>query len=101
MITSDTVYLLLKGVQARSWLGLFQLDTLSGRSSTDKSDGIPTKSNEAWHDEYFGKEDYTLFRVAPALRSVVNFEFTRNTYVKVHCSKTAIFAASDELTSLF
>ena len=82
-MTSDTVYLLLKGVKARAWLGLFQLDTNSGRSSADKSDGIPTMSDEAWRDEYLGKEDYTLYRVAPALRSVLDFEFTRNIYVKV------------------
>lgn len=97
LMTSDTVYLLLKGVQARSWLGLFQLDTNSGRSSTDKSDGIPTQSEDAWRDEYLGREDYTVFHLVPALRSVVSFEYTRNTYVKVKSAKRAIFAASDEL----
>ena len=102
LMTSDTVYLLLKGVQARAWLGLFQLDILSGRSSTEKSDGIPTQSDEAWRDEYFGKEDYSMYRVMPALRSVVNFDFTRNTYVKVKNASRAIFAAgNDDLLNLF
>jgi hypothetical protein len=86
-MTCENVYLLLKAMHARSWLGLLKLDTQSGRSSTEKSDGIPTKSDEAWLDEYRGREDYTLFKVAPVLRSVVTFEFTQNTYVRVRNSR--------------
>ena len=66
-ITSENVYLLLKAVHARSWLGLVKLDTSSGRSSTEKFDGIPTKSEEAWYDEYRGRSDHTLFKVVPVL----------------------------------
>ena len=44
-----------------------------------------------------GREDYTLFKVMPALRSVINFEFTQSTYAKVASSSKAIWPAGSSM----
>ena len=49
---------------------------------------ISETSKEVWREEYYGRTDFSLYRVSAALKSVVPFAFTQNTYVKVKSTQS-------------
>lgn len=85
LLVEDMVYLLLKGQKPRSWLGLVQIKSALGKGDTSET------SKEVWREEYYGKTDFSMYKVLPALKSVVPFQFSQNTYVKVKGQK-AVFS---------